>query len=297
MHMHFDLMKRKWMLLWALLLIGSKIQVAEGNDFVPPNVSFSSVTKLPFVEASHKISYGSDPLQYGLLWQAPSSQEKQPLIVLIHGGCWLNAFGVDHALPMASALAQSGFDVWALEYRRTGDEGGGWPGSFEDVQAGIKFVNQLPGHINHKEVILVGHSAGGHLALLAKQKHDSGTQPEIIKAIGLAAITDLSSYAAGQNSCQTAGPQFMGGTAEEKPDAYQAADPKVHGPYQQTVLLQGQADVIVPESQAKLDGAVAIKLASSGHFDWIHPKSQAFDMLLKLLIEEKSTEQDITEAK
>lgn len=268
------------------LLAWPCMNVASATEFIEANVSFSSVMKLPFDEASEKISYGKDPLQYGLLWKAGDS-EGRPLVVLIHGGCWLNAFGVDHAQPMSSALAQAGFDVWALEYRRIGDDGGGWPGSFEDIQAGITHVNQLPQTINRKEVVLIGHSAGGHLALLAKQKHNPSTQPKIVRMIGLAAITDMASYAAGQNSCQVAGPQFMGGTAEEMPAAYQAANPKQHGPYNNTVLLQGQSDVIVPEGQAKLDGAVTLKLASSGHFDWIHPKSQAFDMLLKLLIAEK----------
>ena len=268
------------------LLAWPCMNVASAAEFIEANVSFSSVMKLPFDEANEKISYGKDPLQYGLLWKADNSKDK-PLVVLVHGGCWLNAFGVDHAQPMSSALAQAGFDVWALEYRRTGDEGGGWPGSFEDIQAGITHINQLPEAVNRREVILIGHSAGGHLALLAQQKHDSNAQPDIVKTIGLAAITDMASYAAGQNSCQTAGPQFMGGTVKEKPTVYHSADPKQHGPYLNTVLLQGQADVIVPESQAKLDGAFTIKLASAGHFDWIHPKSQAFAMLLKLLETEK----------
>ena len=273
----------------CLLFFGVVQNRVQASEYVPANVPFSAVMKLPFDAADEQISYGNDSLQHGLLWLAKNadSEIRKPLLVLIHGGCWLNVFGVDHAQPMSSALAQAGFDVWALEYRRTGDQGGGWPGSFEDIQAGIAHVSQLPDGVNRKEVTLIGHSAGGHLALLAQQKQGANSQTEIVKTIGLAAITDMSRYAAGQNSCQTAGPKFMGGTVKEKPDAYHAADPKQHGPYQQTVLLQGQADVIVPEAQARLDGAVTIKLASAGHFDWIHPKSQAFDMLLKLLKGEK----------
>lgn len=252
------------------------------TPYIAPNVSFSSVMALPFEAADAKISYGENPLQHGLFWRA-KSQLNKPIVVLIHGGCWLNAFGVDHAQAMATALTAKGHNVWALEYRRTGDEGGGWPGSFEDVLSGIAAIDQLPTDIYREEIILIGHSAGGHLALLAQQKSNKTTRPLITKTIGLAAITNLTAYAAGQNSCQAAGPKFMGGSEIERPTAYHNADPKQQGTYNNTVLLQGQADVIVPEDQAKLSGAKTIKLATAGHFDWIHPQTEAFDLLLKTI--------------
>ncbi len=280
--------------------------IEQTAEFVTPNVAFSAVMKLPFDSADKKISYGEDALQYGLLWRGKGPEkgpennpkknrdkaetDNKPLLMLIHGGCWLNAFGVDHGQPMSSALAQAGFDVWAVEYRRTGDEGGGWPGSFDDIKASLAYVKNLPEGVNKEEVVLIGHSAGGHLALLMQQEHSEDDQPKIVQTIGLAAITDMVSYAQGSNSCQTAGPKFMGGMPKDLPDAYQAADPKQHEPYANTLLLQGQADVIVPEQQAKLAGAVTIKLASAGHFDWIHPQSKAFAALLAQLKQYKSKE-------
>ena len=60
-----------------------------------------------------------------------------PLVILIHGGCWLNSFDVNHSRPLATALNHAGFAVLSLEYRRTGDPGGGWPSTLEDIQLAL----------------------------------------------------------------------------------------------------------------------------------------------------------------
>lgn len=265
--------------MWLLLTATSgQTEPSQEAAFVAPNVAFSDVMKLPFRAADEKIPYGDGALQFGWLWLGSANK---PLVILIHGGCWLNTFGVDHAMPMASALSDAGYAVWALEYRRTGDEGGGWPGSFVDIQSALSSIHHLPDAVNRDQLILLGHSAGGHLALLAHQQNT--LKQDIVKTIGLAAITDLPQYVQGQNSCQTAGLKFMGGMPEDLPDAYQSADPQQLGPYNNTLLLHGQADVIVPEKQAKLTGAKTVKLSTTGHFDWIHPGSEAFALLLKKL--------------
>lgn len=247
----------------------------------PPAVSFKSVTELAFTQPTQTISYGDDILQFGLLWQPLVGVKKQPLIVMIHGGCWLNAFGVDHALAAATALSEKGHPVYALEYRRTGDEGGGWPGSFDDIKSALNQINALQQfNVNTDEIILMGHSAGGHLALLAAAELD---QINFKQVIGLAAITDVSTYARGKNSCQKAAPRFMGGMPEEVAEAYQQASLHANLLPNTTILLQGDADKIVPMSQSELNQVKVKLLKEAGHFDWIHPGTTAFDTLLKQL--------------
>jgi len=247
---------------------------------VPQQVSFDSVTELPFKPASEKIAYGTDELQYGLLWPSQIKTAK-PLIVLVHGGCWLNAFGVDHSYPVATALSQAGFPVWSLEYRRTGDEGGGWPGSFEDIKLALNRVNLLQDfNINTEEIVLMGHSAGGHLALLAANELKD---MKFNQVIGLAAITDVSRYALGDNSCQQATQQFMGGLPHEVSDAYHAANLIYHKLPATVRLLQGDADQIVPVIQSELYEVETQIVPDAGHFDWIHPGSPAFKQLLNIL--------------
>ena len=252
---------------------------------VESNVSYSSVLALDFTDADKKLVYGEDnpDLQYGLLW-LPGKHigvEKAPLIVLIHGGCWLNAYDIQHSYALSSALANAGYAVWSLEYRRSGDEGGGWPGTFEDIKLGVAFTSELERFpVDLNRLVIMGHSAGGHLALLAATEI-----AEVDAVVGLAAITDIVSYSQGKNSCQTATVEFMGGHYEDKPSAYQAANPVGNTLHGNTVLLQGTKDVIVPPDQAQVTGATTRLVDGAGHFDWVHPGTEAYQVLLSTLEE------------
>ncbi len=263
---------------------------------VVANVSYTSVAKLPFQDADHKIPYGNNPLQYGLFWEPQAQRKNQknnsakpPLIILIHGGCWLNAYDIKHTLPLSTALSQAGYPVWSLEYRRTGDNGGGWPGTFNDIVAGIKAAESLSSYgLEASSIVIMGHSAGGHLALLAGAKWNK--QPllklPLSRVIGLAAITDIQAYATGSNDCQTATPEFMGGAYTDKKRAYDAANPVKRTLPSQTVVMHGTQDMIVPIEQANMLDANKIVIQDAGHFDWVHPGSEAFYALLAVLRKE-----------
>jgi len=267
----------------ALLLLSGAVFSEPGDALMKSNVSYKSVTELGFTKANEKLVYGEEnpELQYGLLWlpKKPAADENAPLIVLIHGGCWLNAFDIRHSFPLSSALAQAGYAVWSLEYRRTGDEGGGWPGSYEDIKRGLAFTQMLSDYpLDLDRMVLMGHSAGGHLALLAAAENE-----HIDAVIGLAAITDIIEYSRGSNSCQTATIDFMGGVYEAIPSTYQAANPTSRPVHEKTLLLQGDIDTIVPFEQSELPGARPFVLEDAGHFDWVHPGTEAYQLLLSTL--------------
>ena len=250
---------------------------------VKSNVSYTSVTELGFTEADKKLVYGdaNPDLQYGLLWLPENHEPAQtaPLIVFIHGGCWLNAYDIQHSYPLSAALAQAGYAVWSLEYRRTGDEGGAWPGSFDDIRQGFAFTSMLKNYpVDIARIVIMGHSAGGHLALLAASENQN-----IAGVIGLAAITDIIEYSRGENDCQTASVDFMGGDYESSPIAYQAANPANKTRHDNTILLHGDSDSIVPLGQSQLQGATAVVFEGAGHFDWLHPGTGAYQLLLSTL--------------
>ena len=272
-------------LLLLLLLVSITTQAAEESySSVESNVSFEAVFALPYRDSDQRISYGSDALQFGQLWLPDG--DSRGLLVFIHGGCWLNQYGIDHAQAASTALAQAGYAVWALEYRRTGDSGGGWPGTFDDIIAGINHVNNLTQYgVSAERLALLGHSAGGHLAVLAGARSDLITvEPDLV--IGLAAITDVVSYSQGENSCEQVTPAFMGGGADERAVAYYQANPGNHGVHSATVLLHGDIDQIVPLTQARLPGADTRVSDGAGHFDWVHPGTPAFRELLQILASE-----------
>ncbi|WP_133470659.1 alpha/beta hydrolase family protein [Paraglaciecola marina] len=241
------------------------------------NLAYSKVAELPFSTADVKISYGPNPLQYALYWEArvAGQVDKRPLVVLIHGGCWLSAYDIQHTYALSTGLAQAGFNVWSLEYRRTGDLGGGWPSTYDDIKAGILASAQYKnGEFELANSVLVGHSAGGHLALLA-----GGAMSELKGVIGLAAINDIEEYARGSNSCQTVTKDFMGGMPKDKPQQYKLANPSKQPLHLNSFLLQGTQDNIVPAFNLEKLNRKVVMLDGVGHFDWIHPGSEAFKTL------------------
>lgn len=243
------------------------------------NVSYNSVTELEYLNSDFDYAYGESEFQFGRLWLAPAAQSTSRLVILLHGGCWLNQFDMQHTFPLATALAQEGYHVWSIEYRRTGDIGGGWPGSFDDVKAGIRYVNELSEQgINLENSIIIGHSAGGHLALLAGREF-----PSIKGVIGLAAITDIVSYSDGESSCEKATQSFMGGSYSQLPSLYRSANPANLIVHPNTLLLHGSSDAIVEIEQAALEDVDSETLLDAGHFDWVHPGTDAFTLLLSRL--------------
>ena len=247
------------------------------------NVSYPEVLELTPQPPEQTFAYGPAPTQFAELRvpKQPAPPSGHPLVIFIHGGCWLNAYGVDHTSAFSSALASTGYAVVSLEYRRIDDEGGGWPGSYEDVLRGIKVALELKqAPYNNNNVAIVGHSAGGHLALLAGAALKQN--PSIKSVIGLAAITDLPAYARGNNSCQQATPKFIGGSPEDKPKAYSQANPAEADLHPRTRLIQGTADTIVGLDQT-LHQATVHRIEGGGHFDMIHPYTSSFQTLLKQL--------------
>jgi len=225
-----------------------------------------------------------------------------PLIVFLHGGFWRAAYDRVHARPLAVGLAGAGYAVVLPEYRRTGQAGGGWPGTFDDVALA---VDVLPGLVPGVPgvpgaVVLGGHSAGGHLALWAAARAGlpSGS-PWAVAAVagavsgvvGLAAVSDLTGCAR-QRLGRGAAQALMGGGPRRYPERYAVADPQRLLPMSVPVrLVHGADDGVVPsemsvgfarEAAAAGGGAVRCDvLPGCGHFELIDPLSAAWPAVLE----------------
>tara|TARA_B100000427_G_scaffold69462_1_gene55849 strand:+ start:4542 stop:5348 length:807 start_codon:yes stop_codon:yes gene_type:complete len=263
----------------SLLQAAEELALSEGQ-----NVTFEEVLQLPFRSSDYRIHYGDDLSQFGGLWL--SEGNNKGTVIFIHGGCWMKEYDIGHSHAFSSAMASAGYAVWSIEYRRTGDLGGGWPGTFMDVISGINKLNDLGEFdLNMERLVLMGHSAGGHLAILAGAR--SGLldlKPSLV--LGLAAITDVETYARGLNSCQESASEFMGGGPDELSDRYEEAQAVNYGVAPNTILLFGTKDQIVQSSQAILPGARSLRQEGAGHFDWIHPGTDAFSRILAVLLSE-----------
>lgn len=275
--------------------------VAGGAGADPPApVTWAHITAQPAPPPGERIAYGTDSLQYGEL-RVPVGAGPFPLVVLIHGGCWQNAYGVNHVLPLAAALTGEGFATWAIEYRRLGDPGGGWPGTFADAALALDHVRTLAAThpVDLERVVLMGHSAGGHLALWLASR---GRLPDssrfarraavrIRGVVALAAITDLAGYGEGEGSCNASVHPLMGGAPEQVPARYAEGDPlRLLPPGAPVRLVHGAVDPIVPPGQAeayaraaRAAGGVAalVPMEQAGHFDLIAPFAPAWRVVLE----------------
>ena len=262
-----------------LLQAAEELSLSEGQS-----VTFEEVLQLPFRSSDYRLHYGEELSQFGELWLPEGNSEGT--VIFIHGGCWMNEYGIEHSQAFSTALASAGYAVWSIEYRRTGDLGGGWPGTFMDVISGINKLNDLSEFsLNVERLVLMGHSAGGHLAILAGARSDLlELKPSLV--LGLAAITDIETYARGLNSCQESASEFMGGGPDELSDIYEEVQAVNYGVDPNTILLFGTKDQIVQSSQAILPGARSLHQEGAGHFDWIHPGTDAFSRILAVLLSE-----------
>jgi acetyl esterase/lipase len=255
--------------------------------------TFDEVAAMPGRAPDARVAYGEAPDQFGEL-RVPAGAGPHPVIVLIHGGCWRAAYDMGHVRALATALADEGYAVWAIEYRRVGSDGGGWPNTFLDVGRAVDHLRTLatPYHLDLATAAFVGHSAGGHLALWAASRTLLPADAPVATAnpfmpavvVGLAAITDLDAYASA-SGCGSAVVPLMGGPATVVGDRYAAGSPVRLPTPVPTTLIVGTADAIVPRSQADAYTAAAGTrvtvrvIDGAGHFDVIAPDGAAWDAL------------------
>src|ERR1700722_14516763 len=121
---------------------------------------------------------------------------RSPLVIFLHGGFWRAAYDRTHTGPLADALADDGFVVCTPEYRKVGQAGGGWPGTFQDVAAAVEVLPRLgadatDGLTDGSQVIIAGHSAGGQLALWSASRQDSVAPAGRVAVVSLAGVCDL----------------------------------------------------------------------------------------------------------
>ena len=107
-----------------------------------PLMTSRDLLALPQPPADHTIAYGPAPQQLAEL-RLPKAPGPHPVVILVHGGCWEAPWGFDHVRSLAAALTAEGYATWSLEYRRLGDPGGGWPGTFEDVARGADHLREV----------------------------------------------------------------------------------------------------------------------------------------------------------
>jgi len=210
--------------------------------------------------------------------------EPAPVVVLLHGGFWRQEFDRTHTRPIAEALSAAGYVVLTPEFRRSGGAGG-WPATFDDVTAAVAAVAEVecaaPGRADLDDVTLLGHSAGGHLAIWAALQPGA---PKLRKVVALAPVADLvDAHARGLGEGAVAA--LMGGAPSQLPDAYAAADAArlLPGGVPVTVIHGALDDRVPVQMSRALTGVDYVELADVEHFGLIDPLSPAWPTVLAAL--------------
>jgi len=192
--------------------------------------------------------YGSHFHQFGDLL-VPDGDGPFPVAVLVHGGFWREQHTLELADDLARDLVRRGIAAWNIEFRRVGEvSGGGWPVTAEDVAAGIDHLAALDAPVDRDRVVAVGHSAGGQLALWAAARPEPRVRlAGVVAQAGVLDLREADRLELGEGATA----RFMGGHADEVPDAYADASPIERVPAGVPVLVvHGEADQRVPVEMA-----------------------------------------------
>lgn len=251
----------------------------------------SALADFPNPPADEVIFYGKDQLQYGEL-RLPSGEGPHPVLVFIHGGCWLSQFDISHSRKLVAAFTEAGIATWNLEYRRVGNPGGGWSGTFDDIANGVDHLRTLADkfELDLNRVVVAGHSAGGHLALWfgnRPEQWQSDLKPRAV--FGLAPAADLE-YLHGLGVCDNVVDRLMGGSPSDFPERYKMGSGSNRLPMDipQYILL-GEHDLDwTPVGQRYVETARrlgntpnVVNASESGHFEMIDPDSSTWPLVLQ----------------
>ncbi|MBP6013766.1 MAG: alpha/beta hydrolase [Alphaproteobacteria bacterium] len=263
-------------------------------------ITFSELLERSRATPTQVIAYGPAPHQFAGLW-LPAGKGPHATLIVIHGGCWLAELpGTELMAYLSEDLRQHGYAVWSIDYRRIGDEGGGYPGTFLDTAAAIDKLREIApaNKLDLKKLVAIGHSAGGHLVTWATARPRlpkssplaTPTPLPITGVVSLAGINDLAAYRAkGPSAC--GGPPTIDALvdAKRKGDVYADTSPAVLLPIGvKQAVISGALDKIVPPpfgkdfaaaATKKGDAAKEITIENAGHFELIDPTSDAWKII------------------
>jgi acetyl esterase/lipase len=267
----------------------------------------SDILERPPPSFDKRVTYGQDPQHFAEL-RFPVGRGPFPFLFVIHGGFWQSSYDLSHIGHLCAAFTSKGIITCNIEYRRLGDAGGGWPGTFQDIALATDHILEMfssDQRVDAARTAVIGHSAGGHLALWLGGRHRiSSSSPlhadpkyRLGIAVSLAGVCNLRA-AWKQRLGKGVVTRLMGGTPDQYPDRYDAGSPIELLPTgTRQVLIHGSVDDIVPASQSEEfveraerlgECPTLVKLDGIGHFELIDPESDPWSAVVGAVLHQFS---------
>jgi acetyl esterase/lipase len=250
---------------------------------------------------SAPVRYGAAPSQYAELF-LPAGKGPFPVAVLVHGGCWTKEFGgITQLRNLAGALAARGIASWNVEYRRVDEAGGGYPGTYQDMNAALAALAAQAAHqpLDLRRLVAVGHSAGGQLVqwmagrdrIAPSSPLHAGGALQVRRVVSLGGLADLRREAGLlKSSCGREVAELAGTPDKARPDVFadtNAADLMPNG--SRTILVTGALDKVSPprvahdyaqRARAAGDAAEVVILPGASHYDEVSAGSASWPLVL-----------------
>jgi dipeptidyl aminopeptidase/acylaminoacyl peptidase len=261
----------------------------------------SDILDLPALPPDARQAYGADPSQFGeLRLPRRASDGPWPLVCIVHGGYYRARYDLSYMTHLASTLTEDGVATWTIEYRRLGEPGSGWPGTFRDVSDALDFVRTLQ-RVDTSRIVTLGHSAGGQLALWLANRPPELSAADPVPVTGVVALAPVADLARAWELQVSNGviDELMGGAPHKVPDRYALASPIERVPIGvPQIVIHGTADSHVPfelsdryvgAARAAGDPTELVTLPGIDHFAPIDPRAHAFtatrEAVLRCLLE------------
>ncbi len=267
-------------------------------------LTVADIKRLPYSTATARIQYGNDARQVGELRVPQTGTQPYPIVVLIHGGCWRDKYAkLDVMSPLATAFSKEGVATWNIDYRGVDNPAGRWPGTFQDISHAIDYLRTIAPqyHLDLNRIVIVGHSAGGHLALWAAARYKLPKNSELYAVnalpirgvVNLAGPGNLASFIPLQESVckEKVITELMGGNRQQQSVRYQQGSPIELLPLGiKQILITGEDDPYVPpylaEEYTKAakragDNVQFILVKNAAHIDLTSPNTNSWQLVKK----------------
>jgi len=293
------------LLVWGLTLLCSGCtrtsKTHTGTTDAPRRLSAAEFQAFSSAPPDYRLAYGEGANQFGEL-RVPAGGGLYPVVVLIHGGCWKEPYAVLRDLgPLGDALKKDGIATWNIEYRRLYEPGSGWPGTYLDIGHALDHLRLIAKEhrLDLNRIVVLGHSAGGHLAMWAAARArlpkesplyvDNPLQVRgVINLAGTMDMTDnIKNMEAGCRDKVVTG--MLGGTPQEVPERYAQVSVMSLVPLGvPQILIWGEYEEFVPLPLAQKYVNMATRAGDTarinivpgvGHFDLASPFTKSWPVL------------------